>query len=387
MIKAYHVASVYTSNGVERDKIILVDDNNVIVDVLNHDKHRNYDQSFYLNGILFPSFVNSHSHLELSHLKLSHQAPKNLWDWILFVIQRKRDLTYDEMISSMALGEKFFYNNHIGIVGDIRSLLPQGPFFKGFLRGRIFFEVLGYLDELFDSKLNNLEKFLLTNFEFKGISIHSFYTTPLSKAKKIIQLAENLSLPLAIHLGETVEETELLFNNITKGFHKIFPSSEFEKNHFHGYGELIEGINLSSKTLLIHCVELTKKDLLTVKKRNLSIILCPSSNLYWKEKLPDFPFIVENDIRFALGTDSHLTNSCLDLIEDAKILFSMTNGDINVAKKILYALTYGGRELLFLNKDVFKKGMPFDCLFIENIYNEEDLSIAILEKKDKIKRV
>lgn len=376
-MKKVRISSLYAVDGIEKDVLLILDEEGRVLKKTKFDELSN--DYIALDGIVFPALVNAHTHIELTEFKKNEKID-NLWDWIILVVKKKRGIQEKDFIDYISNGEKYFTEQGIGLVGDVRSVLPDGPYFKH-LRGRIFFEVLGYVKEIFNEKLKLLEKFLIGCDVDKGISIHSFYTTPFSKAIELIKIAKNYELPIMIHLGETKFETELFFGKKVEGFKKIFPDSDFEMGNWKSYGDIIEDLDFNKDFILVHCVEFLKKDFDTIKNRGISIIMCPCSNLYWGEKLPDFRYIMDKEIDFAIGTDSPLTNNIMNLREDAKLILKNLNYEEKYCKKIFDALTYKGRKILKVKNTGFGENEFFQGLFIPNIYKEEELFDAFFSDR------
>lgn len=368
-MRKIRISALYKPTGIERDILLILNDEGRILEKTKFDGITN-DYTF-LDGIVFPTLVNAHTHIELTEFENVGNIG-NLWDWILLVVKNKRNFQEEKFKNSISHGENFFLNQGVCCIGDVRSVLPEGPYFSC-TSGRIFFEVLGYSEEILQAKLKAMETFLTSCNIDKGISIHSLYTTPFSVASDLIKMAEKKGLPVMIHLGETKFESELFFQKDVNGFKKIFPDCEFERIDISSYGDIIEKLNFNENTVLVHCVEFTKKDFDIVKKEGISVVLCPCSNLYWGENLPDFRYIMDREINFAVGTDSPLTNGIMNLREDANLILKNVNYEKKYYKKIFDALTYLGRKVLKISSTGLNKNELFRALFIPNIYTEERL--------------
>ncbi|MCX7770210.1 MAG: amidohydrolase family protein [Proteobacteria bacterium] len=369
-MKKIRVASLYKLDGVKKDVLFVLDEFGKILEKSQFDgKSQDY---IFLDGTLFPTFVNAHTHLELTDFENSKNI-SNLWDWILFVVGKKRSFSENEYIESINRGEQIFLSKGIGCIGDVRSVLPEGPYLTYFSSGRVFFEILGYSEELFQTKLSYLNKFIsLCNVD-KGISIHSLYTTPFSRTLNLIKRAKVNEIPVMIHLGETKYETALFFDRKVSGFEKIFPNSEFEDLNVKSYKEIIEKMGFDKNVILVHCVEFNKRDWDMVKERDISVVLCPCSNQYWGDRLPDFKYILENKIRFAIGTDSPLTNRDMNLRKDSYLILKSLNFKEKYFKQVFDSLTYVGREVLKIKGSGLERGEKFHALFVPGVYDEKEL--------------
>lgn len=333
------------------ENVFLIEENGKVVEILaKGDVLPKYDLFFDLDGVVLPSFVNAHTHLELSGIenRSHYDSHPVLWDWIIETIKYKRALLPEHFVKNIEKGEEILYANGTSIVGDVRSVMPEGPFFTK-LEGYIFFEVLGYDEKLLDEKLNFLKKFLDATIDYKhinaGISIHTLYTTSFSAAKKLISFARKRRLPIMIHLAETIYEDALFFKGEEEGFKKIFPDVTFERLGFLSYGDIIDYLDLGKDSFLVHCVTLNKKDWAKIKERNINVVLCPRSNHFWGERLPDFDEVINQKINFLIGTDSLRTNNELNILKEARFLYGISKAK-GRAEMILEGLTYRGRLLL-----------------------------------------
>lgn len=304
-----------------------------------------------------PFFVNAHTHLELTDIETNFREnlhEQELWDWIIEIVKKKRSLKESDFEENIKRGEKFLIDNNNIFIGDIRSVNPENPlFYDNRLNGIVFFEVLGYEEEVFLRKWNEFEKFFNKHKNSKkiGLSVHSLYTTSPKKAKELIQFARDNGLMTAMHLGEKKEESDFLFKNNLNGFRKIFKNAIVEDYGFKSYSDIIDYLNLGSDTILIHCTQFDKSDWLKVKERDIPVVLCPRSNLYFTGLLPDIESIIELDIRWALGTDSLYTNKDINVFEEGKFLVEKFLHIKDIEKKVLHTLTYGGLDVLGIRSE------------------------------------
>ncbi|GAB4436474.1 MAG: amidohydrolase family protein [bacterium] len=348
-----------------------------------------YCNLYELDGIVIPTLVNAHTHLELMDFrdKLNKDGSLELWDWIIKTVKYKRTLDDKGYLKNISSGERALIEKGTSIIGDVRSILPCGPYLN-YLKGKLFFEVLGYNDVIFGQKFALFEQFLYTFKSISGLSaglsIHSLYTTPFSKAKELVKLARSYKMPIMMHLAETVYEDMLFFHNDEGGFHKIFADASFEKKGFLCYADIIDYLDFGRDTFLVHCVNFSKKDWRKVKEREINVVLCPKSNLFWGNKLPDFTEIISLKINFLLGTDSPKTNDNIDVLKEARFMYSKMRRK-ETAAAILDAVTYRGRRLLGCNDDSFTEGSKCSFLFFPSDCTADEAAEYILSvEKDPI---
>lgn len=303
--------------------------------------------------------VNAHTHLELTDKDNNFNEKLyeiELWDWIIEIVKKKRKYNENDFEKNIIEGEKFLLAHNNNIVGDIRSVNPERPlFYNEGLSGIIFFEVLGYEEEIFQRKWSDFEKFFRThkNSGKIGLSIHSLYTTSPKKAKDLINFARKNGLRVAIHMGEKKEESDFLLKKKINGIRKIFKNAVFEDYGFKSYGDIIDFLDLSCDTILIHCTQFNKDDWKIVKRRDIPVVLCPRSNFFFTGSLPDIESVINLDIRWALGTDSLYTNKDIDVALEGRFLLDKFSYLKKIEDKIFYALTYGGLDVLGIDKQGF----------------------------------
>ncbi len=339
-----------------------------------------------LKGVVTPSILNAHTHLELTERALPVNrslSDKELWDWIIEVVRIKRTKNQKDFEKNINRGERYLLKKGIDKVLDIRSVLPDGPlFYNKKLYGLVFYEVLGYQEELFKKKWQDFLTFFEKHGDTKkiGLSIHSLYTTPPKKAKELIKFARANNLKVMIHMGEKKEESEFLFNNDLSGFRKIFSSAKTGRFNFKSYRDIMDYLDLAHDCILVHCTQFEEKDFEEVKKRCVKIVVCPRSNLYFTGKLPQLEKIIALELRWAIGSDSLYTNKDLNVLADGRLMVKKFSQIDRIQEKVLHALTYGWEEIVdlkaeesylyFDNTDIFNSKYRY----LSEVLNEQSFS-------------
>ncbi|MFA6394066.1 MAG: amidohydrolase family protein [Patescibacteria group bacterium] len=136
-----------------------------------------------------------------------------------------------------------------------------------------------------------------------AMSVHYLYRAKPEVLKKVKKLIEKHDLLFTCHFAETPKAVKE-----TLKIHKLRETEVLKK-----YGLL------NSNTLISHAVHLNDKDILTLAKARVGVVHLPTSNTIHKSGT--FPFWKFHDAggypRVALGTDSVVSKSRLDLLSEA----------------------------------------------------------------------
>jgi 5-methylthioadenosine/S-adenosylhomocysteine deaminase len=150
-------------------------------------------------------------------------------------------------------------------------------------------------------------------------------------------LAEELDLPMHIHVAEGQYERDLSFER-----HGLSPV------------RFLDSIGaLNRHTLLIHAVWVDEEDLSLIAERGARIVHNPSANAFLGDGIAPFREMLARSIPVALGTDGGCTNSRQSVFEEMRMaaLFakaSEANAAAVGAEEVLLAGTVRGGEVLGL---------------------------------------
>jgi len=137
----FPISSVPIKNGV-----VIVDDAGKILAV---DEAKNHDKASLEKhrGIITPGFVNTHCHLELSHMKGKVETGTSLIPFITKVVTM-RNVAQEEIDAAIEAGDREMYEGGIVAVGDISNKLDTKAIKeKSKIRYYSFVEMFDFLQD------------------------------------------------------------------------------------------------------------------------------------------------------------------------------------------------------------------------------------------------
>ena len=312
---------------------------------------------------ILPGFVNVHTHLELTHYpawRLRNHVeyhPRRFVDWIIQLIKVKRGLTIDDMKSSAREGIRMCLESGTTAVGEIVTTKMLGDLYRSSqLSGRQYFELFGHDQSRFRTALTQaveaaqaVPKSAFTG----GLSPHAPYTIADEHLPLISAAARNTGLPLAIHLSESAAETAYVFDSSGQLADELFPFVGWERYLVPprrcSSTELLDRAGLlTPNTLAIHCVHVTRADAEILKKRGVSVALCPRSNERLDVGRAPLALLRKLGIPMALGTDSLASDDSLSLWDELRFALNAFPGELS-PEDVLHMATLGGAAALGIN--------------------------------------
>ncbi|MFX0177463.1 MAG: amidohydrolase family protein, partial [Candidatus Hodarchaeota archaeon] len=110
--------------------------------------------------------------------------------------------------------------------------------------------------------------------------------------------------------------------------------------------------------VIIHGTKYIKEDLLEIKKKNISLVICPRCNGYFGVGFPPINEILDLDIPICLGTDNVMANN-LNLFEEMRYLHQISqvlrrdhNNPLITAKNLLKMVTINAAKNFGLGNEI-----------------------------------
>ena len=354
--KADYVFPVYAEpikNG-----IITVDDDGKIISVSAHqsDKDTETPAPEHLSGIICPGFVNTHCHLELSHLKGKIPTHTGLVPFIKEILKH-RGADSALIADAAAKADNDMYENGIVAVGDIsnnNSSIPIKAASK--LYYHTFVEILGFLpnhaEDLFNTALG-----LLAEFKPQSSSITPHAPYSVSKElfrliKKYCDTNENL---LSIHNQECEDENKF-FRYKLGAFNELYDFFGTDTSHFkpqarNSMQSIIPLLTSKQDILMVHNTCTNLKDIYFLKRfdRKINWCFCPNANLYIENRLPKVNLFIDQGFNITLGTDSLASNHGLSILSEMQAIQHKFPA-ISTAKLLEWG-TINGAKFLGIDKE------------------------------------
>lgn len=340
------------------DTVLVLNDKNGIDDIISSE---NLEKSNieYFNGIICPGFINTHCHLELSHLKGIIKQHTGIVDFGLSVIKHRNELPLEFQLEAMIQADKEMREQGIVAVGDISNTSNSIKVKKNSnLYYHTFIELIGLNPEransVFTDGLTLASKFETLNLS-NSLAPHAPYSASLELISQITNACEIQKKPTSIHNQES-EAENIFFKYKTGDYLRLYESLNIPIDYFNATSKsslqsVIENFNKDINTLLVHNTFTIKEDIDVAQKYHSKLFwcLCPHANLYIENTLPNISLLNSNNCSLTIGTDSLASNSKLSIIEEINCIL---NHQPQIPLEILLkAATYNGAQFLGIENE------------------------------------
>lgn len=305
-----------------------------------------------------PGFVNTHTHLELTHFpawkvrKDLDYLPKTYVEWVGQVVKIRRALHQGELELSVREGLRMSLESGTTAVGEILTDFSMAPVYDCFpLLGRIFLEAIGHDPIHCGDVLERLHATAkgMQGDMLPGISPHTPHTVSAQFFKDLHELSRRLSVPQAVHLSESTEEVTFMHDS-SGPIAELYRMARWEEYLPHPMRTTSTrylndlGV-LDSATLAIHAVHVTPSDVALLKERGVTVVLCPRSNDRLFVGRAPHHLLKASGIRLAVGTDSLASNDSLSILDEIRFLQQMSPQDFS-SQELFEMATIGGARAL-----------------------------------------
>ena len=326
-ISADHIFPI--SSEPIKNGVIIVDDEGTILQINKREQHDLASLEVY-NGIIIPGFINTHCHLELSHMKGEVDTGTGLLPFLQSVVAF-RDFPMEEILNAIAKADRDMQEAGIVAVGDISNKLDTAAQKENSpIKYYTFVEMFDFLqdglaDQTFDGYHAVFEGQSDNNGNQKSCVPHSPYTVSPSLFQKI-NAVNPAGATVSIHNQETVHEDNFFLNK-TGGFLDFYASFNFPIDHFQASGKTsihyaLANMNPDCRTIFVHNTMTTPGDIQAAQQWSDQVYwaTCANANLYIENRLPNYKYFLDNNAKMTIGTDSLTSNWQLSVLEEMKTI-------------------------------------------------------------------
>lgn len=300
---------------------------------------------------LIPGLINLHTHAAMSLMRgLADDLPLIEWlnnhIWPTEIKHVNADFVLDgtklacaEMLKG---GTTCFNDMYYFPEASVQAALTAG------MRGSIGMSVINFPTAYASDADDYLAKGLAMRDEYRHHPLLSFcfaphapYTVSDKTLTNILTYAEQLDLPIHIHLHETdVEVTNSL---------ETFGLRPIARLHQLGL--------LSPSLIAVHMIHLTREEIELTGNQGCSIAHCPSANLKLASGFAPISALLNQGINIGLGSDGAASNNRLDMFEEMRLAALLAKAQSGRAEELpahqaLQMATLNGAKALGLGERI-----------------------------------
>lgn len=295
--------------------------------------------------VLIPGLINLHTHAAMSLMRgLADDLPLMTWlkehIWPAENRHVSADFVRDGSLLACAemlrAGITCFNDMYFFPEATAEAVLASG------LRAALGIIVLEFPSPYAGDAEDYLRKGLGVRDAFKGeprltftMAPHAPYTVSDRSLAKILTLADQLELPIHMHLHETADEI----------------AASLAENKLRPLARL-EALGLLGPSLIaVHMVHLNESEIELIARTGVHVAHCPSSNLKLASGIAPVAALLAAGVNVALGTDGAASNNRLDLLNEARtaaLLAKGSTGDptaVDAHQALAMATLHGARAL------------------------------------------
>ncbi len=307
-----------------KDGAVSVSESGEIIKLYDRDGAENITETIeHHEGVIVPGFVNSHCHLELSHLKSRIPAGQGLIPFVKAVL-KERDADEGLINAAIQKADKEMEDNGIVAVGDVsNNLISKAVKQKSSIYYHTYVEVLGFDPE----KANEaFEKGMAVKEEFYPLSASITPHAPYSVSKELFKnfrtYCDEKENRFSIHNQESEEENKL-YRYKTGDFLEFYKAMGISADFFkpqarNALQSIAPLLPKKQQVLMVHNIYTSLKDIYFVRRfgRDISWCFCPNANLHIEKRLPKIEMFLPHDFDITLGTDSLASNQRLSILSE-----------------------------------------------------------------------
>ncbi|MHC4840594.1 MAG: amidohydrolase family protein [Planctomycetota bacterium] len=360
----------------ERDVTLFIDEGRV-VEVRGHDCDLPHEHLVYDAAIAMPGFVNSHTHLDLSHMHRQIPLGLSFLEWVPAIAAgRKMDKTFIANAMDDAIRQCVSHGTtsiiDISVDGGSAPMLARHG-----LSGVVALELL----EIRGDTMNGVDEVIREHFELDrrrlgedagketdpsahaevdfGYSPHAPYSVSMEGFQDAFGRAVGEGRVCAPHVAETREELEYVMNG-QGPFRDVFEKAGIDQSNVNGHNSTPFELLLDQwlmpwlkdenpQLLLVHANYACESDFELLGATKPSVCWCPRSHQYFSHEKWPLEAITETGANLTLGTDSLASNDGIDMLGEIRSAH-VEHPDYKVSE-LFRAATLNGRRVLGFSDD------------------------------------
>jgi len=369
LIHAKWVLPIEPLETVLLDHTIAIDKGRIIALLPTAEAEQQYqstDTQYFNEHAVLPGLINTHGHAAMTLMRgLADDLPLMTWlnehIWPTEARWVSNEFVYDGSLLACAemlrggttcFTDMYFFPEEVARAAE-----------KAKIRATLGLIVIDFPSAYAQNADEYLEKGLALHDQLRGNALiktsfapHAPYTVADEALTKIVTLAEELDIPIQIHLHETEDEVYQAVEST--GMRPIQRLNEL-------------GL-LSSRVIAVHMTQLNSEEISLLASKGVHVAHCPESNLKLASGFCPIQKLKISDINVSLGTDGAASNNDLDMFSEmrtAAMLAKAVAKDASAisAEQALRMATINGAKALGLDSEIgsIEVGKAADLIAID----------------------
>lgn len=313
----------------------------------------------HASSILTPALINSHCHLELSHLNIAKGIKGrkayngDITKWIRDLLSARERFFHDNddaerlILQQAGLSLQHMSDEGVAFIGDIGNSLASRTIGTG-QNTRVYFllELLGLTRNSEVKTFARLENIDTGDTPAIGCTPHAPYSTTSAVIKALKRRAAEHGHILSIHVAESLHEVEFLKSGAGEFREFLLERGAWDGSFTFpakGSVQYLDSLDvIDSRTICVHSVHVDKTEIDILAKNKAKVCLCPGSNRFLGVGKAPVTEFLDHGILPALGTDSKASNESLSMWREMLLLREDYHGLL--PERVFAMATCGGAE-------------------------------------------
>lgn len=301
--------------------------------------------------IVTPGLINAHGHAAMTLLR-GYSDDRDLMDWLenhIWPVEAKfvnYDFTYDG--TALAIAEMIRTGTTCGVDTYFFPDASARAYADHHFRAQVCLPVVKFSNAWARDEEDHIHRALQVHDQLRSselittaIAPHAPYTVTDEGFRSIKMYAEELNIPVHLHLHETAAEIESAV-------------AETEVRPF----RRVSALGLLSPSLqTVHMTQLLDEEISQLAVHGVHVVHCPESNLKLASGFCRVKDLMSAGVNVCLGTDGAASNNNLDMLEEMRSAALLAKGvsldaTAITAHEALAMATINGARMLGLEEQI-----------------------------------
>ena len=278
------------------------------------------------DAILLPGLVNAHIHLDLAMFD-GALAGLEFFRWVRALVRG-----LGEAVTGAAIADASMWSVADQLAHGVTTIGHTGPHTSAVdalhamgARGVVYLETFGPDPAQCDGSMADLHKRVETTGAREtslvrvGVSPHAPYSVSDVLYSAVAAYARAESLPMAVHIAESADETELVRDGAGEFARMLNARGIATPPRAESPVALLERTGvLATRPLCIHAIRVSERDVARIADAGATVAHCPRANAWFAaDRAPVLAYRARG-VAVGIGTDSIASNDAVRILAEAR---------------------------------------------------------------------